>query len=237
MDNYMYINGSLSNQLSQIFTIISYSIQNSYNFKFVINNNSMYWNNIFIHIKHHIINSNIPFISYKEEKNYNPIPIYNKPFRIIGNFNSYLYFNNHINDIKNIIKLKNIQKPFKYLYNYNNCVSLHIQNNINLHYYLSCIDKLINITKNNKWTIILFSNDNTYNIIDLLRNEYPNIFFIKANHNHSDWQHLIIMSLCKYNIISNSNFSWWGAILNDNNNVFYPYESKNAPPEWNKVYF
>lgn len=44
---------------------------------------------------------------------------------------------------------------------------------------------------------------------------YPKIFVSSANET-KDYEELILMSLCRHNIIANSSFSWWGAWLNQN---------------------
>ena len=54
-----------------------------------------------------------------------------------------------------------------------------------------------------------------------------NITFIRAPSSSDDWEQLIMMSLCDFNVIANSSFSWWGAYLQSKHRgktcrVFYP---------------
>jgi len=50
------------------------------------------------------------------------------------------------------------------------------------------------------------------------------IHFIKVADEQADWKQLMVMSMCRSNIIANSSFSWWGAYLNTNSDriVIYP---------------
>ena len=45
----------------------------------------------------------------------------------------------------------------------------------------------------------------------------PNSFYI-SEEGLKDYEELLVMGKCKYNIIANSTFSWWGAWLNQNKN-------------------
>jgi len=60
--------------------------------------------------------------------------------------------------------------------------------------------------------------------IELLRNKFQMIEFVKVDDSVPDWKQMLIMSCCHDNIIANSSFSWWGAYFNSNPNkkVCYP---------------
>jgi hypothetical protein len=74
-------------------------------------------------------------------------------------------------------------------------------------YYFKSFDKM---KKNTKF--IVFSDDITWCKDNIKGN---NMFYIE---DETDYVNLILMSLCKHNIIANSSFSWWGAWLNKNKN-------------------
>jgi len=58
-------------------------------------------------------------------------------------------------------------------------------------------------------------------------NSIENITFIDLAKDVPDHEEMILMSLCKHNIIANSSFSWWGAWLNQNNKKIVI-----APKQW-----
>ena len=84
--------------------------------------------------------------------------------------------------------------------------------------------------------------------ITKLNEIYSNINFIRIE-NLNDYEELLLMSLCKHNIIANSSFSWWAAYFNgwEDKQVYYPlrwfgpaaeHNTKDlCPPNWKRIDF
>ena len=47
---------------------------------------------------------------------------------------------------------------------------------------------------------------------------FQSVTYVTHNSGKDSWKDMFLMSNCKYNIIANSSFSWWGDWLNRNKN-------------------
>lgn len=268
MSNTIQIMGGLGNQLFQVFVLLSYSISNKLAFHFEITESSridrpFYWNNFLKSLK--------PFLKqiiqlplyYDPEFNYNKIPLFNRPFKLYGYFQSYKYFDKNKHIIEKLIKLKNQQENLKNDYEFSNIISIHFRIgdyiNIQKHhpllpieYYKKALHKLLTKTNKNNWRVLYFCEEQDIKHVEkkvsILKLEFSNLIFEKINSKYADWEQMLIMSLCQHNIIANSSFSWWGAYFNKNNNklVYYPSKyfgpaegDKNLndmfPDDWTKI--
>jgi len=247
--------GGLGNQLFQIFTLISVSIDNDIDFKIfeykddkvsphdINSKRNTFWDTLFKNIYDKTFKSiSGPIYQYNENGfHYTPFPKIrekNNNYSLFGYFQSYKYFQSNLKEILDLLKWREIKKPYENKYDYKNTVSLHfrIGDYINvqthhpilpIHYYKNALDRLIADTSKNDWNILYFYEKNDKDIVDQsineLKNKYPNLDFTEINHDLDDWEQMMCMTFCSHNIIANSTFSWWGAYLNNNDNhVYYP---------------
>ena len=134
---------------------------------------------------------------------------------------------------------KNIQNchPLMTLKYYSNSLKYLCESGIDLREY-----KILYFCENNLSDII-----HVITIINDLQLEYPCLEFVRQT-GLEDYEEMILMSLCKYNITANSTFSWWGAYFNNREDkiVMYPnvwfgsaLSDKNVddlhPPSWIQI--
>ena len=210
------------------------------------------------HFLHNFFIANNSIYIKEKQFNFNPeiLKISNNAY-LDGYWQSEKYFKNIENVIrkkftlKNKFQIKNIELKEKI--KNSNSVSIHIRRgdyakNLKtksyhglcpLDYYYQAILNVID--KVTDPILFIFSDDIKW-CKENLKIQSPTNFIEK----NKDYEDLILMSLCKHNIIANSSFSWWGAWLNSNPNkiVIVPKKwfndpNKNTkdliPKSWTKI--
>ena len=189
-----------------------------------------------------------------------------------GDFQSELFFKEHYSTIYKMLdinKQKNIVLDLFNNNNNNNINNINFKNTISLHFRLGdykalqyChpimsyeyYNKSITFIQNkdiNMCNVLFFCEEEDVDIIMItinkLKDDFPNLNFIRATNDLKDWEQLLLMSCCEHNIIANSTFSWWGAYFNSSYNkiICYPSiwfgrgiqdDTKDlCPIEWNKI--
>ena len=139
--------GGLGNQLFQIFTLISVSIDNDIDFKIfeykddkvsphdINSKRNTFWDTLFKNIYDKTFKSiNGPIYQYNENGfHYTAFPkIRDKSnnYSLFGYFQSYKYFQNNLKEILDLLKWHEIKKPYENKYDYKNTVSLQMRRTV-----------------------------------------------------------------------------------------------------------
>jgi hypothetical protein len=242
------LKGGLGNQLFQIFATISYAIKHKQSFCFIykkeLGNRPTYWNNFLWSLRSFMINIT-PELFKISEKGFHyeelQAPLHDKHVCLSGYFQSYKYFEQHRNTLFRLIRLDEQKSAIKnkYAHNYDNLVSMHFRlgdykNLQHCHpimkyeYYRNSLQHISTSTNNQKLKVLYFCEKDDASdvqiIIERLQEKFPDCRFVKIDHGIIDWEQLLMMSVCRHNIIANSTFSWWGAYFNSHEDkiVCYP---------------
>ena len=268
------LEGGLGNQLFKVFCLISYSIQYNKKYIFnrnlpIMNNKKIeirhtYWNNIFKSISENTFDNKRDFKDIYHDKKpyeYNEIPYYEKDLLLNGYYLSYKYFEKNYDNIINILNLNEIQNNIKSKYLKNeNTISLHFRigdyknlSNIymilNICYYIKAIKYILEKdTSKCREILCVYQKQDEKEVckmIEELQDIFTEIKFIKVSPDLQDWEQMLLMSVCRHNIIANSTFSWWSAYINKNVDkiVCYPEKwfvkpknlSELFPKKWNMI--
>ena len=261
--------GGLGNQLFQIFAAIAYSI--SYRVPLALprygSNRPTYWSN-FLRALEPIVTDNCAHFRNLNEVGfeYVDIPFINHDFKLVGYFQSYKYFERHYDGIYKSLKIDEsiaeLRGKIQDRIDADNTISLHIRCGdykelqdhhplLPTNYYTKAIEEIINKTERDNWDLIYFyepgDHDYVRSMINSLSARFNNMNFMSVEHDLQDYEQLLLMSLCRNNIIANSSFSWWGAYLNSNKDkivcrpsiwfgIALSHNIKDlCPAEWNVI--
>lgn len=272
------LKGCLGNQLFQLCTLISHSIQHSKSFIIPYSDElydgdtryNTYWETLFDNIKPYTSGNGkfedvehinklllIKHPVYQEISfNYNKIDDSIDNMCLNGFFQSYKYFNHYKEKLMLIFNIAHKQmlirsEYFEY-FDKHNIASMHFitgdeEKNIPIlseDYY----DKALSLIPDD-YRVLLFVNrqcrERAETILGSIKTKHKHEF-VYISEDIEDWKQMLLMSLCRVNIIANNTFSWWGAYLNkDVDKVYYPSlwfgnDSKDNTidlflPEWEMI--
>lgn len=209
-----------------------------------------YWNTLLKQLKKYTSNEiNInSTITYIREINHNYHAINcnydDNLFILQGYFQSYKYFENEFQEISKMIgfeEQKNNLILDPRIINSKNSISMHFRLGdykykqeyhplMSVNYYKQSLQYIIDKNKdeNRENDVFYFCEEEDVDTVVSIIEELKDLsctFFRISNVSIPDWEQLLIMSLCKHNIIANSTFSLWGAYLNTNKDKIVCYPS------------
>jgi len=247
--------GGLGNQLFQIFTTIAYAAENGCEFHFLytktVGKRPAYWDNLLLPLKKNTV-FNLEKGALLREKAFHYIELPRvtimKNTSLYGYFQSPKYFNKYTKEIaERAMQLSKYQtiisnKFFKNLdIDRIKTTSMHFRIGdyftlqdchpiLEYEYYKNSIQKILDVTKCNKWTFLYFCEDDDYELVQYayimpFQFDFPSCIFLRADPKIPDYLQMLLMSCCKHHIIANSTFSWWGAYLNFSTDKIVCYPS------------
>lgn len=134
-----------------------------------------------------------------------------------GHFESHIFFKDYEEEIRNMFQpdpesMEYIKIKYPFLFSDCPCVSIHIRN-----FHTSFKDDrdyirraLEYVPANCQYVVISNDIENVRKDLSFLKGQ---VYYIEGNPDYID---MWVMSLCRYNILSHSTMSWWGAFLNLN---------------------
>jgi hypothetical protein len=157
---------------------------------------------------------------------------------LVGYFQSPLYFDMYKDTILKLMRFNIKQQIVRAMcaIDYENTISMHFRLGdykklhgfypiLPVEYYKNALSHIVEELPNHllhNLQVLYFCEEEDSDIINViktieqLQQLFPTIVFERASNEMHDWEQMIVMSLCQYNIIANSTFSWWGAYLNTN---------------------
>lgn len=206
----------------------------------------------------------IPWLNliYEKDFTYNELPENfdkNMGSLLVGYFQSPKYFNNCKETICKMMKIELkkiiIRKKVNIDFENNMTISIHFRFGdykkypniyplLGVNYYYNALKYIIselNIDELNKMiNVLYFCEDDSISESEMIITQLKSltqklIHFERASSELSDWEQLLLMSMCEHNIIANSTFSWWGAYLNTSNSKIVCYPDEWFKKETNKV--
>ena len=233
-----------------------------------------FWDTFFARLKHLTIRE-FPQCHVIKEKDftYNELPVHEMARRdvlIHGYFQSYKYFQAYYDIICRIIGFEEMRANLLKKMHYENADDLkdtvsmhfrigdykkaqHVHPIMTKEYYMRSLNFISQRvqTDTTHLTVLFFCEDSDLDdvvpIITGLSAKFTNYHFVRGDNSLEDWEQMLLMSCCHYNIIANSTFSWWSAYFNKWEDKIVCYPSKwfgpsgpndtrdLCPPNWHKI--
>ena len=231
--------GGLGNQLFQFFTLLNYCIETQKipvleyaETSPSVTKRATYWESVFSSFKN--FSKITDGVKVQVTQNFVYVDLPNLPSNVVldGYFQSYKFFSNYFCEIKSFLKFEEKIETVKEKY-FSDFLRKKDEKEIlvSVHFRLgdykrlqhdhpllpiSYYEKSLNFFSGKKIKILYFCEEED---ADYIEKEYlPKLGVadsaVRVWSSIPDWEQLFLMSLCDWNIIANSTFSWWGAYLN-----------------------